>query len=141
MLDLLRKYSLYLTFATALCAMLGSLYASEILHLEPCVLCWYQRILMYPLVVISAVGILRKERAMHHYVLPFSITGSVIAFYHYLLYLGIISEELAPCVAGVSCTQQLPGIFGFINVILLSLVAFTSITVLMFIYRTSNENK
>lgn len=136
-----RKYGQYMAFAVALAALLGSLYASEILRIEPCVLCWYQRIFMYPLVIILTVGILRRDKAVAYYVLPFSFGGGAVALYHYFLYTDVISEKLAPCTTGVSCTQKLPELFGFINVISLSLTAFIAITLLMLMYRTSHENE
>src|SRR5579864_5425272 len=100
----LNKNVLYIAWVQSLLAMLGSLYFSEIKKFPPCILCWYQRILMYPLVLIIAVGILRKDKNLPHYVLPLSAIGTIIAVYHNLLYMNIIPESLAPCVAGVSCT-------------------------------------
>ncbi len=79
------KVLAYFSWFTAAAATAGSLYFSEIAHLPPCVLCWYQRILMYPLVLIIAVGILRKDKSLPFYVLPLSILGGGIAFYQYLL--------------------------------------------------------
>ena len=98
---------LYLAWAVALSAMLGSLYFSDVAHFVPCILCWYQRILLYPLVLILAVGVLRSEKRIYQYVLPFSVPGALLAAYHYLLYVGIIPEALVPCTAGASCTQKI----------------------------------
>ncbi len=127
----LRKNIVYIAFAQALVATLGSLYFSEIEHLVPCVLCWYQRILMYPLVVLLAVGILKKDAHLPYYVLPLSVSGFLIALYHYLLQLGVIPESAAPCIAGISCASRLVQWFGFITIPFLSLVAFAVITVSM----------
>src|SRR5579859_7133722 len=101
-----RKNILYIVFAQALVAMLGSLYFSEVAHLVPCLLCWYQRIAMYPLVIVSAVAILREDRKAYQYGLPLSIIGFVIAAYHNLLYYSIIPESAAPCRLGISCTTK-----------------------------------
>ena len=125
------KLSVYLAWAVALTATLGSLYFQYVLRLTPCVLCWYQRIEMYPLVIVLAVAILRKERKIYQYVLPLSIIGMCIALYHYLLYIKIIPDTYAPCTTGVSCTTRLIEWFGFVNIPLLSLIAFTIITLLM----------
>src|SRR5581483_7022112 len=135
MKNLARSYGLYLGWIISLVALGGSLYFSNVLNLPPCVLCWYQRICMYPLVLILAVGLLRKDQKVYLYVLPFSIIGFVIALYHNLLFYNIIPESLAPGTAGVSCTTRLIEWFGFITIPLLSLIAFTLITVIMFIYR------
>lgn len=124
----------YIVFIQALIATLGSLYFSEIMHLAPCVLCWYQRICLYPLVIITAVGILRKEKKLPLYVLPLSIIGLVISFYHNLLYYHILPESIAPCNAGVSCTTKLIEWLGFITIPLLAFIAFAIISLSMIIY-------
>src|SRR5260221_14414125 len=120
-MKLLGKYVLYFSFAIALISTLGSLTFSEILHFPPCVLCWDQRILMYPLVFILGVGILRKEKRIHEYVLPFSILGLLISIYHNLLYYQMIPESLKPCIIGISCTTKFIEWFGFVTIPLLSL--------------------
>lgn len=131
----MKKYIIYIAWVQALIAMLVSLYFSEILLIVPCVLCWYQRILMYPLVLIIAVGILRKDKKIYQYVLPMSILGIIIAFYHSLLQQGIISEQLSPCTAIAPCVTSFTGYFGFITIPVMSLTAFAIITVCMLIYR------
>ncbi len=126
------KNLLYLAWIQSLVATLGSLYFSEILHFKPCILCWYQRILMYPLVIIIAVGILRRDKNLPFYVLPLSVLGAAIAFYHVLLQKGVIAESFAPCEVGVSCTTRFyGGWFGFLTIPLLSLIAFLVITACM----------
>jgi disulfide bond formation protein DsbB len=112
----------------ALIATLGSLYFSEVMTLPPCVLCWYQRIAMYPLVVVLGVGLLLRERRIRLYALPLSLAGLAIALYHNLLYYGIIPESIQPCTTGVSCTSRQIEWLGFITIPLLSLVAFTVIS-------------
>jgi disulfide bond formation protein DsbB len=120
-----------LALLQAVIAMAGSLFFSEIMKLPPCLLCWYQRICMYPLVVILGVGIWKKDKNIPFFVLPLSITGTIIAFYHNLLYYKIIPESLAPCTEGISCTTKQIEIFGFITIPLLSLLAFLAIDILI----------
>lgn len=134
MMTFLKKNILYLAFAQALVATLGSLYFSEIRHFPPCTLCWYQRILMYPLVLIFAVGILKKDKNVNLYAWPLIAIGWVIALYHNLLYYNILPEAAAPCTAGISCTTRFFAWFGFITIPLLSLTAFTILGGLMLIY-------
>ena len=124
---------LFLAWITALFAVAGSLYFSEIRDFPPCVLCWYQRICMYPLVAILAVGILRRDSNVAYYVLPLSLAGLAISIYHNLLYYNIIPESAAPCVAGISCTTVYIEWFGFITIPLLSLAGFAFLSGLMFI--------
>ena len=101
----------YLAWGQAVIATLGSLYYSEIRHFTPCILCWYQRILMYPLVILIAVGILRKDKNLPYYVLPLSFGGMIIALYHVLLQKGILPEQIAPCTLAASSTTKFFGYF------------------------------
>ena len=134
-----QKYVPYLAFVQAIVATLGSLFFSEVMKLPPCVLCWYQRILMYPLVAIIAVGILRRDRGLPLYVLPLSILGWLIALYHNLLYYKILPESVAPCTMGISCTTKQIEWLGFITIPLMSFVAFTVITICMLLYYRYNK--
>lgn len=118
------KKLLYIAWVQSLLAIGGSLYFSEILKFPPCILCWYQRIFIYPLVLIIPVGIMSKDKKLPLYVLPLSITGTVIAIYHNLLYWNILPETIAPCIAGASCTTKFVEFFGFVTIPLLSLCAF-----------------
>jgi disulfide bond formation protein DsbB len=129
------------TLLVAVLAMGGSLYFSEILKLAPCVLCWYQRICMYPLVPILAVGIWKKDKNLPYFVLPLSIIGMIISIYHNLLYYKIIPESLAPCTLGVSCTTKQLEWLGFITIPLLALTAFITITALTLLYLKTSKNK
>jgi len=130
----LQKYILYFMFGLTLFSTLLSLYFSEILHFPPCILCWYQRIVMYPLVVILAIGIYLKDKKLPYYVLPLSAIGLIIAIYHNLLYYNILPESATPCLIGVSCTTKYIELFGFITIPFLSLIAFLIITIGMIVY-------
>lgn len=121
----------YVALVTAVVATSGSLYASEVAQLPPCVLCWYQRIFMYPLVLIIAIGILKRDKVMPFYVLPLSILGGIIAFYHYLLQRGVIPDYIAPCSLGISCTTKYVEWLGFATIPFLSLMSFVVITACM----------
>lgn len=133
------KLVAYIAWITATVATVSSLYASEVLRLVPCVLCWYQRILMYPLVVIIAVGAWKKDKVLPYYVLPLSMSGAVIALYHYLLQRGII-PDLVPCTLGISCTTGYVEWLGFVTIPFLSLVSFVVITACM-IYLLKRKEK
>lgn len=129
---------LYVSFLQALVATVGSLFFSEILHFTPCVLCWYQRICMYPLVIILAVGILKKDKLTSLYVLPLSLIGLVVSIYQNLLVLGIIPEAVSPCSIGVSCTTKYFEYFGFITIPFLSLLSFVVIITCMLLHKRYN---
>jgi len=135
------RYLPYVIFAIALLSSILSLYFSEIMKLTPCILCWYQRVFMYPLAIIAAVGIFKKDKNFLLYVLPLAGIGWLISIYHNLLYYGIIPEAIAPCTVGVSCTQKLLQIFGFIDIPLGSFLAFTFILLCTIIYLKSQKKK
>lgn len=119
-------------------AMAGSLFFSEVMKLPPCVLCWYQRIALYPIVFLAVVGILNKDKKLYTYVLPLSLVGLVISVYHNLLYWKILPESISPCTLGISCTSKFFEWFGFVTIPFLGLVAFIAITVLGFISLKKN---
>ncbi|OGM98819.1 MAG: hypothetical protein A2915_01555 [Candidatus Yanofskybacteria bacterium RIFCSPLOWO2_01_FULL_41_34] len=135
MIKLIKDKILYIAWITAVISMTGSLYFGEILGFTPCVLCWYQRIAMYPLVLIIGVGIIKKDKHFYDYALPLSIIGGGIAFYQNLLYYGVIQERLAPCTFGISCTTKYVQLLGFIDIPLLSLLSFILITVALLIHK------
>lgn len=123
-------YGRHLALLQATVATCGSLFMSEALGWPPCVLCWYQRILMYPLVFLILIGILRRDRGLHLYVLPLSLFGASISLYHYLL---VKTDWLPPppCIDGIPCTVDYLDILGFINVPFMALTAFLIISFLM----------
>lgn len=137
--NFLRSKILYFAWITAIVATVGSLYYSEVKQYIPCNLCWYQRILLFPLVIIIAVGILRRDKGIYHYVLPLSLLGCLVAFYQVLLQMGIVPETLTPCSIGAACTTKYTSYFGFISIPIMSLTAFSVISVCMLIFRRVSQ--
>lgn len=142
MKNFIKQNALYFAFAVALASTLGSLYFSEIAHFPPCVLCWYQRAMMYTMTIILGTAIYRKDRNI---ILPAFILapiGWLIALYHNLLYYKILPEAAAPCVAGISCTTKFIEWFGFVTIPFLSFTGFTLIIISLIIYwRSTNEQR
>jgi disulfide bond formation protein DsbB len=103
------------------------------MEFAPCVLCWYQRISLFPLVLIIAVGLFPYDKSVVKYALPLSIVGWVTALYHNLLYSGIIPESIQPCSQGVSCTEEYIDLFGFLTIPMLSLLSFSTIIAFLII--------
>ena len=124
---------LFAAWAVAAVATAGSLFLSSVLELPPCVLCWYQRICLFPLVVVLARGLFPFDRGAVRYALPLAALGWLVAAYHNLIYEGIVPERLSPCVQGVSCSEQLPELLGVFSIPMLSLVGFTTIGVLLIV--------
>ncbi|PFD29226.1 disulfide bond formation protein B [Bacillus cereus] len=126
-------YILLSAWSVSFVATLGSLYLSEIMKYEPCTLCWYQRILMYPLVLLLGTAIIRKDYKIGIYSLIFSIVGACIATYHYSLQIIPFSLENAEACGRVSCTEDYLNGFGFITIPFLALLAFLIIILCSFI--------
>lgn len=122
---------LLLCWLTALISTLGALFFSEIMDLEPCVLCWYQRIAMFPLVLIIGAGAYTQDPHSVKYALPLACAGWLFAFYHCLLYAGFIPQGMQPCGKGLSCSDVKLELIGFITIPLLSLFAFSIIVLLL----------
>lgn len=121
-------------------ATLGSLFFSEVMMLPPCILCWYQRIAMYPLSILLFVGLLKIDRSLFRFTAPLALIGWAIAVYHNLLYYKILPESASPCVKGISCTTVQLEWLGFITIPLLSLIGFTLILLCLIFFRKNYEN-
>lgn len=138
----LKKGSL-LSFIIALLATLGSLFFSEIAHYTPCVLCWYQRIFMYPQAMILGIAFFRKEKVAI-YSLALSVIGVVLSGYHYALQVGAI-HEIVPCSTGptfaVSCANKPFMTFGYITIPMMAFSAFALIIVIQLIHITAKKQK
>ena len=122
---------LFLAWLIALLATAGALFLGEVMGKTPCVLCWYQRIAMFPLVVILGVGLLKSDHQSVRYALPLAWAGWVISLYHCLIFWGVVSEGLTPCRQGVSCADADVQVAGAVPIPLLSLVAFSAILALL----------
>lgn len=140
-MEFIKKHALTIVFAQSLLAVGASLFASEVAKFPPCVLCWYQRICIYPIVILAAIGIVRRDTNAGYYILPLSIIGLLISVFHNLLYWNIIPEAAAPCLAGISCTTKFIEWFGFITIPFLSFLAFLVITVCTIIFIKNNNQE
>jgi disulfide bond formation protein DsbB len=119
----------YAAWLLAVIATLGSVFFGEVMKLPPCTLCWYQRICLFPLTAVLAVGIVLRDEKVLAYALPLVLAGLGFALYHNLLYYGVIPEALAPCTEGVSCSERQVQWLGFVDIPLMALLAFGGILV------------
>ncbi len=122
---------IFASWLVATVSTVGSLFFSEVMDLVPCVLCWYQRIFMFPLAVILLVGMHPLDVRVIRYALPIAIIGLLFTAYHCLLFYGFIPENLQPCSEGVSCSDASMELFGFLPIPLLSLASFLIIIFLL----------
>ncbi|HEY0858227.1 MAG TPA: disulfide bond formation protein B [Albitalea sp.] len=118
---------LFFAWFVALLASAGALFLGEVMGMTPCVLCWYQRIAMFPLVVVLGIGLLDSDARSLRYALPLAWAGWGIAVYHGLLFWGVVSEGLVPCGEGSSCADVKQLVAGLVPIPLLSMMAFTAI--------------
>lgn len=124
-----QPFLLYFAWIVSVVATLGSLYFSEIRGFIPCELCWFQRILMYPLSLILGIAAYNNERSIKKYVLPLSILGGSISLYHYMLQKVPGFAPITPCTSGVPCNVDYINWLGFITIPFLALIAFILITI------------
>ncbi len=131
----------FLAWLIALASTLGALFLGEVMGILPCVLCWYQRIAMFPLVIILALGLLPFDARSVRYALPLAVVGWTVALYHCLLYWGVVPKDLVPCGEGASCTDVKAELYGFVSVPLLSLTAFSLIVIFLLIVKKGTRRE
>lgn len=120
---------LRIVWVVSMIAMFGSLFLSEIKGFVPCTLCWYQRILMYPITLLMGVALWRNEKKIIPYIIPMSVLGMGISLTHYLKQKIPTFDKIVQCEAGIPCNVEYINWFGFITIPFLSFAAFTIITV------------
>jgi len=122
---------------TTTCA-LGSLYFSEIVNYKPCIMCWYQRIMMYPLAVILIVAAITKDKRVWRYATPLAAIGIAFSTYHWFL------ERFPNLDAGV-CDTEVPcefvwfENFGFVTLPFMALTGFLAVLVFTTLPNTQTE--
>jgi disulfide bond formation protein DsbB len=131
-------WALTLAWIPALLAMIGSLYFSEIAHYAPCTLCWYQRIAMYPLVLLLGIAAWRRDLGIRRYAIPLAAIGAAISAYHYLLE-WFPDLDTGACTVGIPCTQVWFRQFGFISMPALALIAFLLIIAFLLLAHRGSE--
>ena len=135
-----RESLLFAAWCASVIAMFGSLYFSEIRQYEPCELCWYQRIAMYPFVIILGIASVKKDYKVVLYSMVLSAIGGSISLYHYSLQKISFLSDVAPSCGRIPCTGQYINWFGFITIPFLALIAFIIIFVCSFlIWKKSKE--
>lgn len=114
----------FIAWLVATASTLGALFLGEVMGYVPCVLCWYQRIAMFPLVLVLAAGLFPFDPRVVRYALPLAVAGWLLAAFHLALVAGWIPESIRPCQQGVPCSEVQVVWFGFVTIPLLSLSAF-----------------
>lgn len=131
---------LLIAWSQAIIATAGSLFYSEVMGYVPCELCWYQRIIMYPLVFIYGVAAIKKEISIALPGLFMSGIGILVSTYHYLIQKVSAFQELGgSCTGGVPCNAVYVNYFGFITIPFLALIAFTVIFIVHLLLIKENK--
>ena len=126
---------LFFAWVIATSGTLISLFFSEIVQLPVCVLCWYQRIALYPLVIILPFALFPFDINVIRYALPLVIAGWFVALFHVLVVAGIIPEAIQPCVQGIPCSETHFSLLGFLNIPVMSLLTFSLMGLILFLAR------
>lgn len=121
-------------WAFALISTLGALFIGEVMGMTPCLLCWYQRIFMFPLAIILGIAAFSEDRRGAIYALTLALGGAAVAGYHTALIAGWVPKWWVPCGTGPSCSEQRLEILNSIQIPWLSLLSFVAIAFLLFIY-------
>ncbi len=121
-------------FSLALAASGSSLYLSETVGLVPCSLCWYQRIAMYPLVVLLGSAAIRRDIGVWRYGLPLSVIGLAISIYHVTIQWKP-ALDIGTCATGAPCTGRYLSVFGFISIPTMAGSVFFALAALMLLLR------
>jgi disulfide bond formation protein DsbB len=134
--DELAPLGLPLAWLVAATCMAGSLYYSEVANYEPCHLCWYQRVAMYPLVVIIGVAALRRDTTVRRYAIPLAALGAVVSIYH--IQLERFPDQASFCSVTVPCSLPPVEEFGFVTLAVMALCGFAAIIALLSIARSGS---
>jgi len=118
-------YELWAAFVVAAIATGGSLFFSEIRHFPPCELCWFQRICMYPLSILTLILAWHGDNRAARYLLPLPVVGACVSIYHLLVENKVISES-TQCLASApgGCGVKWINEFGYMTIPTLALTAF-----------------
>lgn len=138
---LVGKHSVLIGFLLSLGGVIGSLIYSGVLGFEPCELCWWQRVLLYPAVPLLGVALYKKDRGVWAYITPMAILASLIAVYHSYVQLGG-NGSLLPCTAvGGACAKVYVLAFGYITIPTMSLTFALALLLIAYINRLHADNR
>ena len=118
-------YELWAGFVVSSIATGGSLFFSEIANFVPCELCWYQRICMYPLSIITLLAALAGDYRVARYLLPLPVVGACVSVYHLLVENGVVGQSSACFVSAPGgCATKWINEFGYVTIPTLALTGF-----------------
>lgn len=132
--DFIGKHAILLAFLVSLAAIAGSLFYSEVVGFEPCALCWWQRVAIYPQVVIFGIALWKKMDSAFLYAVPLALAATLVSLYHSYVYLG--GTSILPCTAlGGACSKIYVFAFGYIT------IPFMTLTIALYILLLAWANR
>lgn len=131
--EFLGTHALLLVLLVSLAATVSSLFYSNIAGFAPCYLCWWQRIFMYPIVILAGLALIKKDKKIVDYILALAVIGGVISLYHNFIYYynGGLSAFCDLGAGSVSCIKRYVFEFGYVTIPLMALTAFMLIIILV----------
>ena len=133
--NFVHKYVLELLFFGILSAVVGSLIYSDIVGFPPCDLCWWQRLFMYPQLIIVGMAWYKKDKTVIDYLVPLSIMGAIISLYQSFIQWGFSSGASGGCVAiGGECAKVYFMQYSYITIPFMSFTVFAYVIALKFVY-------
>jgi disulfide bond formation protein DsbB len=136
--DAFAPWALPLAAAVTTTCALGSLYFSEIVNYKPCIMCWFQRTMMYPLAVILIVAALTKDKKVWRYATPLAVIGIALSTYHWFLE-RFPNLDAGVCDAEVPCEFVWFENFGFVTLPFMALTGFLAVLVFTTLPNTQTE--
>jgi len=132
-LKFISKNAYIVSFLITIGGMVLSLVYSDIIGYAPCTLCWYQRILLYPEVLLLGLALWKEDRTITDYIIALSGIGVILALYQKYLELG--GQSVLPCSAtAVSCSKIYVQEFGYVTIPVMALTSFVFIFVVMLVH-------
>lgn len=138
--DFIGQYSILLAFLVSLGAISGSLFYSELVGFEPCVLCWWQRVFIYPQVILFAVALWKRKNDVFAYAVPMVLISGVLGLYQSYVYMG--GTSILPCTAlDGACSKVYVMEFGYITIPSMSLTVSLYILLIAWAHKIYDKNR
>ncbi|MFB6208001.1 MAG: disulfide bond formation protein B [Candidatus Nanohaloarchaea archaeon] len=119
------SYRLEIIFLLALGGSLGSIILEYVTGWQPCMLCWYQRIFLYPQVFLAGTALLLERQDVTDYLVPLNLVGGAVAVYHYMIQM--IENLSFGCSGLVDCSNVYATHFGYVTIPVMSLTVFAAL--------------
>jgi disulfide bond formation protein DsbB len=133
-------YELWAVFVVAALGTGGSLFFSQIAGFIPCELCWFQRICLYPLSIVTLLAALADDFRIARYLLPLPLVGGGISIYHILVENGVVAQSTACLVSAPGgCATKWINEFGYMTIPTLALTAFVLLLALLALAAAGEE--